>query len=109
MAVILQENLISCYFGSCTFIDDICNSVKPNKCIFNLEIIVFFYSAYSMIDRLEKVFIIQRGITFLLYFICIVKFDIFEWSIIINLPNHHRWPKNRIYSRQNEMEVIYLF
>ena len=51
MAVILQENLISCYFGSCTFIDDICNSVIPNKCISNPEIIILFYSSYSMIPN----------------------------------------------------------
>ena len=76
MAVILQENLISCYFGSCTFIDDICNSVKPNKCIFNLEIIVFFYSAYSMIDRLEKVFYnsTRYNIFIVLYMYCKIRY-----------------------------------
>ena len=69
MAVILQENLISCYFGSCTFIDDICNSVIPNKCILNPKIIILFDSSYSMIDRLEMFENSTRYSIFILYFI----------------------------------------
>ena len=112
MAVILQENLISCWFGSCTFIGYYCNSVILNKCILNPEIIVLFYSFYAMIDTLESCWEFKTRYRFflvLLYYICIVKLDILEFLIVINVPNHHKEFKNRKYSRQNELKVIYYF
>ena len=78
MAVILQENLISCCFGSCTFIGYFCNSVILNKCILNPEIIVLFYSFYAMIDTLESYWDINKmcfdSSTIALYLYCEIRY-----------------------------------